>query len=147
MELKSRDRQKAHLGLLLNVYTKFQLPSPIWGRDREGTNFFQAQKREKHHIFSPNWPRRLIFGYVMQLWILYRLTQKGTIFAFLIHSYLPLPNWSIAEFWLRVVLAHMYLIRHQTDPIDQTGAILASIEQCEWIYCSGGGERIHIWNV
>ena len=35
--LTNREPPKAHLGLLLNVHTKFQLPSPIWREDRRGT--------------------------------------------------------------------------------------------------------------
>ena len=46
MGQKSRDSQKAHLGPLLNVRNKFQLPSSIWTEDREEIAFFQIQKRE-----------------------------------------------------------------------------------------------------
>ena len=42
--LKSWDSQKAYLELLLNVHTKFQLPSPIWRRDRGGTGLIWDQK-------------------------------------------------------------------------------------------------------
>ena len=44
MELKSVIPQKAHLGPLLNVHTKFQLPSSIWRENRRGTAPFQGQK-------------------------------------------------------------------------------------------------------
>ena len=40
MKLKSGDCQKAHLRLLLNVNTKFQLPNSICRRDRGGTALF-----------------------------------------------------------------------------------------------------------
>ena len=44
MELKSRDLLKAHLGSLLNVHTKSQLPNSIWRRDRGGAALLQGQK-------------------------------------------------------------------------------------------------------
>ena len=44
MRLKSRDLLKAHLGPLLNVHTKFQLPSSICKGDR-GIALFHDQKR------------------------------------------------------------------------------------------------------
>ena len=40
MELKSREPQNAHLGPLLNVHTRFQLPNSVW----KGTVIFQCQK-------------------------------------------------------------------------------------------------------
>ena len=40
MGLKSRDTQKARLGLLLNIHTKYQLPSSIWRGDGGGTIHF-----------------------------------------------------------------------------------------------------------
>ena len=36
--VKSRDPQKAHLGRLLNIHNKFQLPSLIWRGVMRGTN-------------------------------------------------------------------------------------------------------------
>ena len=45
VRLKSQDPQKAHLEPLLNTYTKFQLPSSIWRRDRERIALFQGQNR------------------------------------------------------------------------------------------------------
>ena len=46
MGLKSRDPQKAYLGLLLNIYNKFQLPSSIWRGIMRGTNSMNS-KNEK----------------------------------------------------------------------------------------------------
>ena len=50
MGLKNRDLQKAHLGPLLNVLTKFQLPSSIWKGNMGGTALFQGQKEGKFLI-------------------------------------------------------------------------------------------------
>ena len=52
MGLKSRDLQKAHLGPVLNVRTKFQLSSSIWREAKGGTAPFQGQKREEILISS-----------------------------------------------------------------------------------------------
>ena len=41
--LKIRDPQKVHLGLLLNVHTKFHFPSPIWRGDKGETALFRGQ--------------------------------------------------------------------------------------------------------
>ena len=46
MELKSRDPQKTHLGFILNLHTKFQLPCAIRYGDKGGTSIFQGQKKE-----------------------------------------------------------------------------------------------------
>ena len=43
MRLKSGDLRNAHLGPLLNVRTKFQLPISIWRGDEGGTAVFQDQ--------------------------------------------------------------------------------------------------------
>ena len=40
MRLKYRDRQKVHLGHILNIHIKFQHSSPIWRRDRGATALF-----------------------------------------------------------------------------------------------------------
>ena len=40
----------------------------------------------------------LIFGYVTQFWIAYRLAQKGTIFAIFAFRAPPLQNLELAEF-------------------------------------------------
>ena len=77
MRLKSWDPQKAHWRHLLNVHTKFQLPSPIWRGVRRGTALFWGQKWGKTHISPPNWLRGSIFGYVIQLQIIYQLAKKG----------------------------------------------------------------------
>ena len=53
MRLKSLDPQKAHLGPILNVHTKFQLPSSIWRVDIKGTALFQSQKEGKSSYLSP----------------------------------------------------------------------------------------------
>ena len=47
MELKTRTRQKARLGLVINVHTKFQLPISIWRKISGGTELFQGQKGGK----------------------------------------------------------------------------------------------------
>ena len=53
MGLKSRDLQKAHLGHPLNVHTDFQLRSPIWRGDMEGTALIEIKKRGNLHISPP----------------------------------------------------------------------------------------------
>ena len=74
MELKTQKPQKAHLGLLMNVHTKFQLLSSIWSGNREGIALFQGQTGEPPpHITPFNLLERFIFGYVIQLLILYQL--------------------------------------------------------------------------
>ena len=52
MKLKSRNTQKTHLGPLLYLHTKFQLPSPIWRGDKKGATLFQGQK-EGEMLISP----------------------------------------------------------------------------------------------
>ena len=55
MRLKSRDPPptKAHLGPVLNVHTKFQLPTSIWRGDRGGAALFHGQKGGKSpYLFS-----------------------------------------------------------------------------------------------
>ena len=54
MGLKSRYPQKAYLWHLLNVHTKFQLPSLIWREDRGGQYFFEVKKGEDPHISPIN---------------------------------------------------------------------------------------------
>ena len=44
----------------------------------------------------------------------------------------PHQNWGITEFWPKVIPTHIYLIRHQIEPIDRNGAFLVSIEQSKW---------------
>ena len=82
MNLKIQSPRKAYAGHLLNSHTKFQLPGSIWRGGRSGISGFSGQKGE-----DP----RLIFGYVIPFWIIYRLPQKGTIIAVLPLS-TPLPQ-------------------------------------------------------
>ena len=51
MGLKSRDFQKAQLGPLLNVHTKFQLPSLIWNKVMSGTNLKNSEN-EKNELIN-----------------------------------------------------------------------------------------------
>ena len=62
----------------------FNFLAQFRGKMKEEQHFFGDQKRGEPHITSPNWLGGLIFGYVIQLLILYRLAEKGTNFAFLI---------------------------------------------------------------
>ena len=48
MELKSRDPQKAHLELLLNIRNKFQIPISIWRGVMLGTNSKNEETRQKN---------------------------------------------------------------------------------------------------
>ena len=48
--LENREPQKAHLGSLLNVLIKFQLPNSIWREDRAVTALFQGQKGRNPRI-------------------------------------------------------------------------------------------------
>ena len=57
----------------------------------EEQHFFEVEKESGTHISPPNWLRGLIFGYVIQLLIFYRLAEKKVIFAFLTPQ-LPLPQ-------------------------------------------------------
>ena len=78
---------------LLRLHSKLQLPSSIRRADiREEQPFFKFKERKTPHISPPNLPKRLIFyGYVVQLWVVYQLAQKGTIFAILVLQH-PLPQ-------------------------------------------------------
>ena len=78
MRLKIYNPSKGtYLWPLLRLHTKFQLPSSIWeGGDSEETALFQSQKDKNTNIFPSNLPERLIFDYVVQLLILYRMAQK-----------------------------------------------------------------------
>ena len=62
---ESRNSQKKHLGLLMNVHSKFQLSSSIWRGNRGETDLFQGQKRENLLISLSNKLGKLIFGYVV----------------------------------------------------------------------------------
>ena len=61
MGLKSRTPQMVRPRSLLNVLSKFQLPTSIWRGDRRGTSLFQGLKEGKSHIPLPNWLYGLIF--------------------------------------------------------------------------------------
>ena len=52
MKLKSLNLLNAHLVLLLNPRTKFQLLNSIWREKREGTALFQGQKGGKPSYFT-----------------------------------------------------------------------------------------------
>ena len=78
------------------------------------------------HISSPNWLRRLIFGYVMLLWILYQLVQKRTFFYSLNSDSLYIWAWLSCD--PIVVPTQTYLIHCQTEPIDRIGVILVRIK-------------------
>ena len=85
--------------------------------------FFKVKKKEYPNICARNWSRRLIFGYIIPLWIFYRLVP---VFDFQ-HS--PSLKLGITEFWPEVVPTNVYLIRRQTESFDRIGAILVHIEQ------------------
>ena len=133
MELKSCNSQKARLGLLMNAHTTFQLSSSILRVDKQGTALFQGLKEENPCIFLPDRLRRLIFGYVVQLLILYQLVWKEGNFWVFDPSAPPPPNGGITEFLSKFIPSHIYLIRRQTEPIYRIGAILVSIEQQGWL--------------
>ena len=119
---------------------KFQLPSLIWKEVRRGTVFFQFLKNEEHpHISPPNWLQRLVFGYEIQLLILYRLVWKKSIFCVFDLLAPPHPHayWGIIEFRFKFIPIHIYLIRHQTEPINRIWVILVSIKQCKKSQCLG----------
>ena len=81
MKPKISGSKNAYLGPLLNVHIKFQLLGPIWWGDNGGTALFQRVKKEKNLYIPPtNCLKMLIFGYVMQLKVLYRLVLIKTIF-------------------------------------------------------------------
>ena len=86
IESKSRNPQKPHLKPLLNLYIKFQLLSSISKRNNlcEGWSFFKVKEGKIPHISPTNGSAGLIFGYLTQLQILYRLTQKQLIFVIFI---------------------------------------------------------------
>ena len=97
MRLKSRNLYKAHVKHLINVLAKFKLPSSIWWEDREGKIFFKSQKERKPLIISPlNWHRRLIFGYVIQIWFIHRLAEKEANFEILA------PQHPLSHIWTQV---------------------------------------------
>ena len=79
-------KQKSWNGIsiwpLPSAHAKFQLSSSISGGERimEEQSFIQAKNKKTSHIFSTNWPMRLIFRYIIQLWIVHRLTQKKNDF-------------------------------------------------------------------
>ena len=68
------DFQKEHLKCLLNVHTKIAASKLNLVRDRGGEALFQCQEEENLHILPCNSCRRFIFEYMIQLWILYRLS-------------------------------------------------------------------------
>ena len=76
MRPKSWNPLKAHLGP--STKSTYQISTII----------FQGQKREiLTSLLPPNRPRKLIFGSVVQLLILYRLVWNGTIFTILAPQY------------------------------------------------------------
>ena len=52
MGLKSQDRQKAHLGPLLNIHTQFHFPSSIWKGVMCRTNSKNEKTRPKNYTFE-----------------------------------------------------------------------------------------------
>ena len=80
-----------------------QLPSSIWRGDKEEQHYFEVKKRGNPHISPPNWLGWLIFGYVAQLLIFYRLVWKRSIFAFSTPQHPHPSNWSTTEFWPKEV--------------------------------------------
>ena len=86
-------------------------------------------------IFPFNWLKRLIFGYVIELWIFYQSDQKRTIFTVLTPQHRPPPiNLGMTEFWPMVVPTHIHLIHCQTESIDWIRAILVGIEPSKWFW-------------
>ena len=76
---KSNLRKQVHQRPTYQTVT-FQLN--LKGKMGRKEHFFKVKKGENPHISFPNWPGRLIFEYVVQLWVFYRLAQKQTIFVF-----------------------------------------------------------------
>ena len=87
MGLKNQDPQRSHLRHLLNVHSHVKLPSPIWRKDiREEQHFLRSKGRREPYISPSNWLEGLIFGYVVQLLIFYRLAEKEGVLRFLLLS-------------------------------------------------------------
>ena len=49
---KNRNPQKAHLGVLHNVHTEFQIPGLIWKGIVQGTKSKNEKKRSTNHSFE-----------------------------------------------------------------------------------------------
>ena len=76
------EKLKPSKGASVAPTNKFQLLCSVWNGDGREIAFFLMSERGNSHISHPSRPWRLIFEHGIQLWILYRLVQNGTIFAF-----------------------------------------------------------------
>ena len=112
-----RDFQKTHLGLLPNVHTKFQLLSSIW----RGDGAERALKVKKGEILiSPLFTD-------LRGWDFLLVGLKRDNFCIFDPSAGPPPNWGITEFLPKFIPTHMYLVCHQSEPIDRITVIMDGI--------------------
>ena len=69
---------KRHIQIpLLNLLTKFQLPSSIWRGDKEGTAFFKVKKGWNPHISPPNWLGSWFLDMLYNFWFAINWLKKG----------------------------------------------------------------------
>ena len=82
MALKSRDPTRHIYGTYWMYIPNFNFLVQFVEEIGEEQLFFEVKKGRNPHICPPNWLGELIFRYVMQLLIFYRLAQKRANFLF-----------------------------------------------------------------
>ena len=139
----SNSEDRAKLPILYRGYPFLAL---FGVKMRDKQFFFKVKKRKPLHFSSANWPRRLIFGYVIQLWVVYWLTQKKSIFCDFSPPTLPPANLSITEFWSKANPASKYQIHCQSKHISRIiWSIFVSVELIKWFSVSKGKNKYLEW--
>ena len=85
------EAEKSHIWPLSSLHIKFPTPYTCLEDGLRRNRLFLSLKSRKTLILPPNLPRRLIFGYDVQLWIRYELAHERMIFGFFDFS-APLPS-------------------------------------------------------
>ena len=96
MRLKSRDLPllRSPVAMASQIYIQnFNFLAEFGGERRKKQPFFNVKEGGNFNISSSNRPRRLNFGYFVQLWIIYRMAEKETIFAILFPQHPLLQIW------------------------------------------------------